>query len=59
MTLGKVGICFTQVGAVAAIRWGGRPRPRGGPCLRFRLRDEGVPRGPGGPPHQAAAMSIT
>ena len=32
--------------------WGGRPRRRGGPCLRVRQRDEGVPRGPGGPPHR-------
>jgi len=37
-------------------RWAhfvGRHRPRGGPCLRLRQRDEGVPRGPGGPPHQS------
>ncbi len=38
--------------------WGGRPRPLGGPCLRLQQRDEGVPRGPGGPPHQAAAIAV-
>src|ERR1035437_2905888 len=48
------GVKKLQVGF--CVRWaftlsGGRPRPRGGPCLRFRQRDEGVPRGPGGPPH--------
>ncbi len=30
---------------------------RGGRCLRLRQRDEGVPRGPGGPPHQAPAAA--
>ena len=54
-----LGMCLTQVGAVGSAWWGGRPRPRGGPCLRFRQRDGGVPRGPGGPPHQAAARAIT
>jgi spermidine synthase len=56
--------------------WGGPPGPRGSPRTRpsaegssrqGRLRDEGVPRGPGGPPHTArfvagfstAAMGFT
>src|SRR5664280_2332234 len=55
----KAAIQLTQVGAVGSTWWGGRPRPRGGPRLRFRQRDEGVPSGPGGPPHQAAARAIT
>ena len=55
----EVAIRLTQVLAIGSTWWGGRPHPRGGPCLRFRQRDEGVPRGPGGPPHQAAARAIT
>ena len=38
--LRQVAIRLTQVGAVGSTEWGGRPRPRGGPCLRFRQRDE-------------------
>jgi hypothetical protein len=53
----KLAIHLTQVGAVGRSWWGGRPRPRGGPCLRFRQRDEDVPCGPGGPPHQSRRQS--
>ena len=33
-------------------------KARGGPWLRFRQRDEGVPRRPGGLPHQATARAF-
>ena len=36
----EVAIRLTQVGRVGSTEWGGSPRPRGGPCLRFRQRDE-------------------
>src|ERR1035438_10280733 len=31
------------------------PSPARKPCVRVRQRDGGVPRGPGGPPHQTGA----
>ena len=49
----QVGIPLTQPDVSSEVVWGGRPRPRGGPCLRVRQRDGSVPRGLGGPPHQA------
>jgi hypothetical protein len=49
--------------------WGGRPRPQAAPWLALlvgqavdssaRRRDEGVPRGPGGPPHTIGRAGIT
>jgi hypothetical protein len=55
----EIAICFTHVGVIGRAQWGGCPRPRGAPWLRFRQRDGGVPRGPGGPPHQIAVVPIT
>jgi len=37
---------------VSSVMQGGRTHPRGGPILHVRQRGGGVPRGPGGPPHQ-------
>src|SRR2546429_5339880 len=34
-----------KVRVVYLAQWGGRPRPRGAPWLRFRQRDVGVPSG--------------
>ena len=46
-------MCLTQVGTVSQhfVGW------RIGPSSRFRQRDEGVPRGPGGPPHLGCCHS--
>jgi hypothetical protein len=38
---------------------GRAPSPARSPWPRFRQRDGGVPRGPGGPPHQIAVVPIT
>src|ERR1022692_502497 len=35
----QVGIPLTQPDVSSEVVWGGRPRPRGGPCLRVRQRD--------------------
>jgi DNA-binding NtrC family response regulator len=40
LELTEMGVWLTQVGTVGSRSWGGRPRLRGGPCLRFRQRDE-------------------
>ena len=50
---------MTQVAATWAAVWGGRPRPQPAPGPASRRADEGVRRGPGGPPHKAAATTIT
>ena len=39
------------------VLWGGRPRPRPTPWSAPLLADEGVRRGPGGPPHQRESTS--
>jgi hypothetical protein len=53
----QVGIPMTQPDVSSEVMWGGRPRRRGGPCLRVRQRDGGVPRGPGGPPHEGGVSA--
>src|ERR1035438_9232515 len=43
-------ICLTQVACASEARWGGPPGPRTAPWPAGRQADEGVRRGPGGPP---------
>ena len=45
----QMGMCLTQVIALAAAWWGGPPGPRGTPSSRCRKRRQGPPRGRGAP----------